>query len=71
MRSLAGVEKKKQKDIGSVLQNRKIHSVAIQGMGRLGSHLLQELKESDITVKYVIDRKKRDNGPDIACLHIG
>ncbi len=59
MRSLAGVEKKSKKDIGSVLQNRKIHSVAIQGMGRLGSHLLQELKESDITVKYVIDRKKK------------
>lgn len=54
--------REKKKNVGSALQKKGIHSVAIQGMGRLGLHLLQELKESGINVKYVIDRKKEIMG---------
>lgn len=36
--------------------DRKIKSIAIYGMGMLGKHLLEELKDSDIQIVYGIDR---------------
>lgn len=40
-----------------VLKGRRCWVVAIYGMGILGNHLYQELENSDIRVKYIIDRR--------------
>lgn len=34
-----------------------IHTIAIYGLGVLGKHLLEELQNADVLVKYGIDRK--------------
>lgn len=36
---------------------KKIHSIAIYGGGMLGKHLLEELRDSNIEIAYVLDRK--------------
>ena len=41
-----------------------IKTVAIYGMGRLGKHLLYELKNSDIEIKYIIDRRSKMHHPE-------
>ncbi len=38
------------------LKKKGIKTVAIYGMGDLGKHLLNDLKNTDIEVKYAIDR---------------
>lgn len=43
--------------IADALKRRGFRAVAIYGMGTLGSHLYQELENSDIQVKYIIDRR--------------
>ncbi len=50
----------KQKEQGisvaEKLERQNIHEVAIYGMGDLGKHLVYELTNAKITVKYAIDR---------------
>ncbi len=41
------------------LKNKK--NVAIYGYGLLGTHLVSELRESSITVNYIVDREKKDS----------
>lgn len=43
--------------VADVLEEKGIHTVAIYGMGILGSHLYQELNVSGISVKYIMDRR--------------
>lgn len=43
--------------ISGYLKNKNIKTVAIYGMGNLGSRLYDELLAADVTVPYVIDRK--------------
>lgn len=38
------------------LREQRISEIAIYGMGYLGEHLLKELENTDINIKYVIDR---------------
>lgn len=45
-----------QNTMEKVLEKKGYSVVAVYGMGILGSHLYQELKESRIRVKYIIDR---------------
>lgn len=42
--------------ITDILEREKINEIAIYGMGDLGRTLLKELENTDISVKYVIDR---------------
>lgn len=48
------------KKIGTYLKNCGYHTVAIYGMKELGEELLYELKDSEVEVKYAID-KNADN----------
>lgn len=45
-----------EKSIGAYLKKCGYHTVAIYGMKELGEELLYELKDSEIEVKYAIDR---------------
>jgi hypothetical protein len=45
------------KDIGKYLLENEINSVAIYGMDYVGEILLKELTQSDIEVKYGIDKR--------------
>lgn len=45
--------------VADALDERGIRTVAIYGMGILGGHLYQELKISEISVKYIIDRNPK------------
>ena len=44
--------------IENILLSRGYRNVAVYGMGILGKHLIRQLKESQVEVKYVIDRNK-------------
>lgn len=44
------------KKISDYLKKRGIYDIAIYGMGDFANHILEELKDSDIRVKYGIDR---------------
>ena len=44
------------KKIGAYLKKCGYHTVAIYGMKELGEELLYELKDSEVEVKYAIDR---------------
>lgn len=39
------------------LEKRKIHTIAVYGMGMLGKHLSKELEHSSVKIKYGIDKK--------------
>lgn len=46
------------------LQDKNINKVAIYGFGNFGRHLLWELKQSDISVEYIIDQQgEKINAP--------
>lgn len=38
------------------------HDIAIYGWGELGQHLYEELKESQINVRYIVDRNAKSDG---------
>lgn len=48
------------KTVAEVLQSKGINRVAIYGLGMLGRHLLVQLENTNITVKYGIDRRGAD-----------
>lgn len=48
------------KTIGAYLQRCGYHTVAIYGMKELGEELLYELKDSEVEVKYGIDKNADD-----------
>lgn len=47
-----------EKKIASYLEEMDIHTVAIYGMGDAGKRLYDELKNTNVTVKYAIDKKQ-------------
>lgn len=53
--------KLKQNRIDSIkyFKDRNYYSIAIYGMGDLGERLADEIKNTDISVKYAIDRSRR------------
>lgn len=51
--------------LGAYVEKYNFSSVAIYGMGQLGKHLYQELKEGNIEVKYAIDRRKNITGVNL------
>lgn len=49
--------KQEGKSLAVYFENNNYKSLAIYGMGELGNRLYDELKNSDIAVKYAIDEK--------------
>lgn len=43
-------------NIGEYLRKKGIENVAVYGIGQLGTHLIRELVDSEIRVKYIIDK---------------
>jgi len=48
--------KNKNVSLESYFMDKGIENIAIYGMGELGHHLYEELKESKIQIKYAIDK---------------
>lgn len=46
-------------DLGEYFKNNHIQSIAIYGMGVLGCRLYDELEDSDIQIKYLMDRNPK------------
>ena len=44
------------KTIPQILKERGISTIALYGLGKIGKHVVWELKDSDITILYAIDR---------------
>lgn len=51
--------RKAQVSLSGLFLERGIHTIAIYGMGKMANHLVEELRDTDITVSYAIDRQKR------------
>ena len=51
--------------IGAYLKKYQYEVAAVYGLGVLGRHLVHELLEDGIEIKYIIDRNKRLSYPDI------
>ncbi len=58
-------KKQKGKQLESYFLQNNIHTVAIYGMSYLGQRLNDELKNSCVTVKYVIDKNAKDTVSDV------
>jgi len=48
--------KEDKKDITFFLKKMSYNNIAIYGLGHLGTHLVRELKHSDIKIDYAIDK---------------
>ena len=46
---------RKRKTVAQYLLDKGINTIDIYGFGHLGQHLLNEFKNSDITVRYIMD----------------
>ena len=46
------------KTIPQLLAGRGFHTIALYGLGKIGKHVVYALRESDVTVLYVMDRAK-------------
>lgn len=49
--------KHQKKSLASWFQEEKINRVAVYGMGEIGYRLIEELQDSEVIVKFGIDRK--------------
>jgi len=48
-------------DIGGYLYSHGIHSIGIYGLGMMGRHLIAELSDSEVDIKYGVDKKAAIN----------
>lgn len=53
------------KEIVTYFEKMNYHRIAIYGVGYLGKHLIKELKGTEITIDYVIDKKEKELTNDI------
>lgn len=60
--------KEKNYSLGAHLKKKNIHSVGVYGYGVLGRHLLKELLDAEIEVKWLMD--KRNVSGKIACVYL-
>lgn len=51
--------KEENRNIASLLVNHGITKIAVYGGGKVGKHLLAELQDTDVSIKYIIDRKSK------------
>lgn len=49
--------KEQNHGMADLLAAHGFKEIAVYGIGKVGKHLLAELKDTDITVKYIVDRK--------------
>ena len=49
--------KEAHKNIGKLLLQRGFSTIALYGRGKLGEHFIRELENSEVKIKYTIDRK--------------
>lgn len=54
--------------IGSYLQKLNVKAVGIYGYGRLGKHLLNELEDSSVEVRWIMDQRDISGQIDYCCL---
>lgn len=54
-----------EKSIDAYFHKNKIENIAIYGMSYVGERLLDELRDSDITVKYAVDQNADNIYADI------
>lgn len=52
-------------EIKSYLRGHGYKTVAIYGMGEMGMRLYEELKNTDVTVKYAVDRQDANLYPEL------
>lgn len=52
--------RQKGKVINDFLIENHYHSIAVYGAGRLGQRLIDELQDTEVEVKYVIDRNEQN-----------
>lgn len=45
-------------DVGQFFRERDIKEIAVYGYGNIGRHLVTQLLQLDVSVKYVIDKRK-------------
>lgn len=48
--------KQEEKSLAQYFENAGYHTIAIYGMGEMGNRLYEELKDTNIEVKYAIDK---------------
>lgn len=53
------------KSLESVLEERNIKTVAVYGLGKMGKHVVTQLKGSKVKVAYAIDRAVRGYWQDV------
>lgn len=46
------------KNISEILYNRGVSTIALYGLGKIGKHVVWELKDSKVSILYAIDRGK-------------
>lgn len=51
--------------VDSILIGYKYYNVAIYGMGTMAMHLIAALKESQVSIKYIIDKNSADFYTDV------
>lgn len=54
--------------IGPYLQKLNVKVVGIYGYGRLGKHLLNELEDSGVEIRWIMDKRDRSGQIDYCCL---
>ena len=57
--------KQNGKSLAEYLEKNEYHSVAIYGMKELGQRLYEELKDSGIEIKYIIDKNAQEVYADV------
>ena len=62
--------KNEGKSLTAYFEKNGYQTIAIYGIGELGNRLVEELKNSDITIKYTIDRKQDAANTDLRVLSI-
>lgn len=58
--------KRKHKEIETYFRNNDFRTIAVYGIGYLGKHFVEELDQSDITVKFIVDKKAEQSPNKIA-----
>lgn len=53
------------KSLESILEERNIKTVAVYGLGKLGKHVVTQLKGSRVSVAYAIDRAVKGYWQDV------
>ncbi len=59
----------KNRSIENYFIKKSIKTIAIYGMKELGQHLMDDLQNSTVSVKYIIDKNKIVNNTNLTVIH--